>query len=119
MKKRQIKNPFRRNIKGNPSFDKPQRNDERVYTNAFRTPQKFGAASSVRFVSSNEHKTTVKKKLVLRCDCGREVSETEFVLAMRKRMTFSMEDFEKISHGLKCNSCRQRGKVRKVFKVDY
>ena len=108
-----------------------QRLDEIVYTSAFRTRQKFGAASPVRHipvdqVDEDSAKTLTvspshaKGETVVRCDCGHEVSEADFISRLQAPNSInSLADFHLIAKKLRCNACKQRGKARVLFKICY
>ena len=107
-----------------------QRADEVVYTSAFRTRQKFGAASPVRHIPVQrsdkqlgglpKSNSTTRHKKLLRCECGHEVSERDFIssLPLPKPIS-SLADFHLIADKLRCNVCKERGKVKPVTKITY
>ena len=107
-----------------------QRADEVVYTSAFRTRQKFGAASPVRHIPVQrlgmqlgglpESNSSTRHEKLLRCECGHEVSERDFIssLPLPKPIS-SLADFHQISDKLRCDVCRQRGKAKVVTKMSY
>ena len=107
-----------------------QRADEVVYTSAFRTRQKFGAASPVRHIPVQrlgmqlgglpESNSSTRHEKLLRCECGHEVSEREFIssLPLPKPIS-SLADFHQISDKLRCDICKQRGKAKIVTKMSY
>ena len=107
-----------------------QRADEVVYTSAFRTRQKFGAASPVRHIPvqrlgkqvgvSTKSNSTARHEKLLRCKCGHEVLERDFIssLPLPKPIS-SLADFHQISDKLRCDICKQRGKAKVVTKMSY
>ena len=107
-----------------------QRADEVVYTSAFRTRQKFGAASPVRHIPVQrlgmqlgdlpKSKTSTRHEKLLRCECGHEVSERDFISSLPlPKPVSSLADFHQISDKLRCDVCKQRGKAKIVTKMSY
>ena len=108
-----------------------QRQDEVVYTSAFRTRQKFGAASPVRYIPVSKPKiqsdaqtvapsSTTKGERVLRCNCGHEVSEVDFLSNLpTPKPIDSLADLHLIADRLRCGVCKRKGAARAVFKVKY
>ena len=107
-----------------------QRADEIVYTSAFRTRQKFGAASPVRHIPVQrlgmqlgglpESNSCTRHEKLLRCECGHEVSERDFISSLPlPKPIISLADFHQISDKLRCDICKQRGKAKIVTKMSY
>ena len=107
-----------------------QRADEVVYTSAFRTRQKFGAASPVRHIPVQrlgmqlgglpESNSCTRHEKLLRCECGHEVSERDFISSLPlPKPIISLADFHQISDKLRCDICKQRGKAKIVTKMSY
>jgi len=107
-----------------------QRADEIVYTSAFRTRQKFGAASPVRHIPVQrlgmqlgglpESNSCIRHEKLLRCECGHEVSERDFISSLPlPKPIISLADFHQISDKLRCDICKQRGKAKIVTKMSY
>ena len=61
-----------------------------------------------------------KFEKLLRCECGHEVFERDFIssLPLPKPIS-SLADFHQISDKLRCDVCRQRGKAKVVTKMSY
>lgn len=107
-----------------------QRADEVVYTSAFRTRQKFGAASPVRHIPVSRPDTrrgglvksslTAEGEKLLRCECGHEVSERDFISNLpTPKLINSLTDFHLIAGRLRCSMCKQKGKAQTITKICY
>ena len=137
--------PSRRK-KNDPNESIPSKYEPGGYTSSFRTPQKFGAASSVRrpviteqeqikyerLAPRAETSTNVRKKSslsvrppqsppavgpFLRCECGHEVSEVEFIGGLPKNIDISsLNEFRSIAGKVTCRECKVKGRAKVIFK---
>ena len=109
--------------------DAGQKKEAGAYIKHFRTPQKFGAASSVRRPAITEEdrlkyerkarKTaTPKSGAFLRCSgCNYEISEQQFLSKIPDHIKIkNLDDFCSIASKVTCSQCGLKGEAKVIFK---